>query len=117
MRYQHPGLVTDIVAGHHPHVLQEPELYMNALTLYSLGNFIFDQRRQVDRRNRIYRVVVNMTGLLRASYLPVMADKASWQPTPTAPDPFPPFLDDEPKRVPDIPVKSTGTHRAVGSNE
>lgn len=33
----------DIVAGHHPHVVQGIEKYKQGLIFYSLGNFIFDQ--------------------------------------------------------------------------
>lgn len=33
----------DIIIGHHPHVVQEIEVYKNKLIFYSLGNFIFDQ--------------------------------------------------------------------------
>jgi gamma-polyglutamate biosynthesis protein CapA len=33
----------DIVIGHHPHVIQDIELYKDAPIIYSLGNFIFDQ--------------------------------------------------------------------------
>ncbi len=32
-----------IVAGHHPHVIQELERYQGGVIAYSLGNFIFDQ--------------------------------------------------------------------------
>jgi poly-gamma-glutamate synthesis protein (capsule biosynthesis protein) len=32
----------DLVIGHHPHVLQEIELYSGAVIAYSLGNFLFD---------------------------------------------------------------------------
>jgi len=32
-----------IVAGHHPHVVQEVENYHGGVIAYSLGNFIFDQ--------------------------------------------------------------------------
>ncbi len=32
-----------IVAGHHPHVIQEVESYNGGIIAYSLGNFIFDQ--------------------------------------------------------------------------
>ena len=34
----------DIIAGHHPHVVQEVELVENRPVFYSLGNFIFDQQ-------------------------------------------------------------------------
>ncbi len=33
----------DVVIGHHPHVVQNVELYKGKLIIYSLGNFIFDQ--------------------------------------------------------------------------
>jgi poly-gamma-glutamate synthesis protein (capsule biosynthesis protein) len=33
----------DLIIGHHPHVVQEVEVYKNKLIFYSLGNFIFDQ--------------------------------------------------------------------------
>jgi len=33
----------DLIIGHHPHVVQDIELYKNKLIFYSLGNFIFDQ--------------------------------------------------------------------------
>jgi len=33
----------DVVIGHHPHVIQEVEIYKNKPIFYSLGNFIFDQ--------------------------------------------------------------------------
>jgi hypothetical protein len=34
---------TDLIIGHHPHVVQEIEIYKNKLIFYSLGNFVFDQ--------------------------------------------------------------------------
>jgi gamma-polyglutamate biosynthesis protein CapA len=34
---------TDIVIGHHPHVVQPVEIYKDKAIFYSLGNFIFDQ--------------------------------------------------------------------------
>lgn len=33
-----------IVIGHHPHVVQNTEVYKNGFIAYSLGNFIFDQK-------------------------------------------------------------------------
>ena len=33
----------DIIIGHHPHVVQEMEIYNNKPIFYSLGNFVFDQ--------------------------------------------------------------------------
>ena len=36
-----------IVIGHHPHVVQDTEVYKNSFIAYSLGNFIFDQKFSV----------------------------------------------------------------------
>jgi gamma-polyglutamate biosynthesis protein CapA len=33
----------DLIIGHHPHVVQDFEIYNDRLILYSLGNFVFDQ--------------------------------------------------------------------------
>jgi poly-gamma-glutamate synthesis protein (capsule biosynthesis protein) len=33
----------DVVVGHHPHVVEEVEMYQGKPIFYSLGNFIFDQ--------------------------------------------------------------------------
>lgn len=33
-----------LVIGHHPHVIQNTEVYKDSLIVYSLGNFIFDQK-------------------------------------------------------------------------
>lgn len=75
----------DIVAGHHPHVQQEPEVYKSGLILYSMGNFVFDQHsRPPTRVSRIYRVVVGAHGVERAEYLPLEIPKGEWQPRPTA---------------------------------
>lgn len=32
-----------LVIGHHPHVVQDTEVYKNSFIAYSLGNFVFDQ--------------------------------------------------------------------------
>jgi poly-gamma-glutamate synthesis protein (capsule biosynthesis protein) len=75
----------DIVAGHHPHVQQDPELYKKGLIIYSMGNFVFDQHtRPATRLSRLYRVYVNKQGLVRAEYLPLEISDKEWQPTPTA---------------------------------
>jgi len=75
----------DIIAGHHPHVQQEPELYNGGLIIYSMGNFVFDQwTRPATRQSRLYRVWVDKEGLVAADYIPLEIVRYSWQPTPTA---------------------------------
>lgn len=34
----------DVVVGHHPHVLQETEIYKDKPIFYSIGNFVFDNQ-------------------------------------------------------------------------
>lgn len=38
----------DVIIGHHPHVIQEIEIYKERPIFYSLGNFIFDQYFSVE---------------------------------------------------------------------
>ncbi len=94
-----------IVAGHHPHVLQDPELYHNGLIIYSLGNFVFDQHtRPATRLSRLFRVFVNKQGMVRADFLPLEIANLDWQPTPTATD-FVPVSNQAPQgsQAPDTP--------------
>lgn len=39
----------DIIIGHHPHVLQTAEKYKDGLIMYSLGNFIADQKGELTK--------------------------------------------------------------------
>ncbi|MCH7812500.1 MAG: CapA family protein, partial [Planctomycetes bacterium] len=73
----------DIVAGHHPHVLQAAEWYKHGLIIYSMGNFVFDQySRPPTRLSRLYRVWVCPEGVTRAEYLPLRIWRDGWQPRP-----------------------------------
>ncbi len=74
-----------IVAGHHPHVQHEPEVYKHGIILHSMGNFVFDQHsRPPTRVSRLFRMIVNQDGLVRAEYLPMEIIKDEWQPRPTS---------------------------------
>lgn len=44
---------TDLIIGHHPHVIQEEEFYKGKAIFYSLGNFVFDQSRPETSRSVI----------------------------------------------------------------
>lgn len=44
----------DLVIGHHPHVLQSIEKYKNKYIFYSLGNFVFDQKKQKQKETVIF---------------------------------------------------------------
>jgi gamma-polyglutamate biosynthesis protein CapA len=50
----------DIVVGHHPHVMEEVELYKGKPIFYSLGNFIFDQYFSMHTlRGMVAKVYIN----------------------------------------------------------
>lgn len=71
----------NIVAGHHQHVQQEPEVYNGGLIINGMGNFVFDQRsRPATRESRLYRVEVTKDGVSAAEYLPMDIPIDDWQP-------------------------------------
>ncbi len=47
----------DIIAGHHPHVIQEVKEYKDGLIIYSLGNFVFDQYFSPETMEGLYAEV------------------------------------------------------------
>lgn len=55
----------DIIIGHHPHVVQDTEIYKNKLIAYSLGNAIFDQHfSEETMQGMLLRVDVNKHGIV-----------------------------------------------------
>jgi poly-gamma-glutamate synthesis protein (capsule biosynthesis protein) len=61
----------DLVLGHHPHVLQELEVYRGRLIAYSLGNFVFGS--ESDRTNSSIILLCRFKGktLVRAEAVPL----------------------------------------------
>jgi len=50
----------DIIVGHHPHVIQDIEVYNTSIIAYSLGNFIFDQSGRAGvKEGNIFTVDIN----------------------------------------------------------
>ena len=43
----------DCIVGHHPHCLQTVETYKGVPIYYSIGNFIFDQKKPINTRAAI----------------------------------------------------------------
>lgn len=46
----------DVILGHHPHTLQGAEVYRGKLILYSMGNFVFDQREGERMESAIFHL-------------------------------------------------------------
>lgn len=52
------ALGSDLVIGHHPHMLQAVEIYNNKPIVYSLGNFVFDHTHPINRESAIFNIVL-----------------------------------------------------------
>lgn len=65
----------DLVIGHHPHVLQGIERYRGALIAYSLGNFLFDNTRPIERQTGVLTVDVDARGCTAARFDPALLHK------------------------------------------
>ncbi len=62
---------TDIIIGHHTHVLQPVEIYQGKIIAYSLGNFIFDMWREQNREGAILEIRIDSdTGAIRPVLIP-----------------------------------------------
>jgi Bacterial capsule synthesis protein PGA_cap len=56
----------DLVIGHHPHVLQGIEQHGHGLIAYSLGNFLFENVKEIPRLSGVLRVRYDARGCLEA---------------------------------------------------
>ncbi len=75
----------DLIIGHHPHVVQNHEVYHDRLILYSLGNFIFDQYFSEETQRGLAVELEIGEREVEATLIPI--DLHGSQPKPTAPLP------------------------------
>lgn len=62
----------DLVVGHHPHVVQPIEQYDGGYIVYSLGNFVFDQKFSDDTmKGALLEVVIGARSILGVNLLGV----------------------------------------------
>ncbi|MDP3993378.1 MAG: CapA family protein [Candidatus Doudnabacteria bacterium] len=65
----------DVVIGHHPHWIQEIEIYNGKPIFYSLGNFVFDQMwSQETREGLTVKLNIKNQKLESAELLPIIID-------------------------------------------
>ena len=65
----------DVVIGHHPHWIQDIEIYNGKPIFYSLGNFVFDQMwSQETREGLAVRLAISDKRLVRAELIPIIID-------------------------------------------
>ena len=66
----------DMVLGHHPHVMQGIEVYKGKPILYSMGNFVFDQFREMTSRTFVFSCEFLKNGTIRNAFItPVHIEK------------------------------------------
>jgi len=53
----------DVIIGHHPHVIQKEEIYKGKPIFYSLGNFVFDQKKPLTRKGLIVQLIFTKNGI------------------------------------------------------
>ena len=71
-------LGADLVIGHHPHVVQEMEIYNGKYIFYSLGNFIFDQMwSEATREGLAVKFTIHKEEVIDIEYYPVMNEDYS----------------------------------------
>lgn len=61
----------DLIIGHHPHTLQSIEVYKGRIILYSLGNFVFDQRKEFQRESGIFSCIFRHGRIDSVVFVPV----------------------------------------------
>jgi len=61
----------DLVLGHHPHVLQELEVYKGKLIAYSLGNFVFGSESNRTNTSMILLLTFKGNTLVRVAVVPL----------------------------------------------
>ncbi|MGH7538622.1 MAG: CapA family protein [Gemmatimonadales bacterium] len=76
----------DICLGHHPHVLQPIEWYRGKPIVYSMGNFIFQQRAPWTGYSAIFRFTIAPDGGLALDLIPARASIQASFATGTAAD-------------------------------
>lgn len=60
----------NLVLGHHPHCLQGVERYKSGLIFYSLGNFVFDLKREKTKTSMILKCTLTPQGVKDYEILP-----------------------------------------------
>jgi len=61
----------DLIVGHHPHVTQPVERYEKGWIVYSLGNFVFDQKfSEETMQGAIWKITITDKQIQEAVLLP-----------------------------------------------
>lgn len=66
----------DVIIGHHPHVIQEMEIYKNRPVFYSLGNFVFDQYFSAETQQGLGVGLIFKDGEISTTVFPLESKKS-----------------------------------------
>lgn len=69
-----------LAIGHHPHVLQPVEVYHGGIIFYSLGNFVFDQKKPDTVESMMARVAFSRDRVSQAEAVPVRIEECRPRP-------------------------------------
>ena len=72
----------DVIIGHHPHVIQEIEIYKNKPIFYSLGNFVFDQYFSEETQQGLGVGIIFRDNKLSLYILPLEGEASAVKQTP-----------------------------------
>lgn len=72
----------DVIAGHHPHVLQGIERQDSALVAYSLGNFVWYHSRSPSNRTGVWTVTLDGRGATADAFAPALVTAPHGGPVP-----------------------------------
>ncbi len=67
----------DVIVGHHPHVVQEIENYNNSWIIYSLGNFIFDQKQEGTNEGLMVKITISEKEIKKFESIPISINEYS----------------------------------------
>lgn len=71
------ALGADMIVGHHPHVVQDIQVYEGVPVFYSLGNFIFDQYWNAEVRGGLALDVSSHEGSMEVELIPLQSVERS----------------------------------------
>lgn len=67
----------DVIIGHHPHVVQDIDIYKEKIIFYSLGNFVFDQYFSSDTKSGLVVRMIVKNDKITYELVPVWAERSN----------------------------------------
>lgn len=78
----------DVIVGTHPHVVGKVECIQGKPVVYSLGNFLFDQKYEETKRGAILNCAISKTGFFKCKLIGTKTSANSFLPRPIKADSY-----------------------------